>query len=108
MSAEQLPPEDQFPPSYFASMGKPCCSIWGKSELETIALAYVQALANDGDGWKRLTRERTLELLSDEQRQWAYALLKHDFYQGWFDAVSNQITDSDGAFGVRGFWRRPQ
>lgn len=104
--SEPLSKEEKFPPSYFANMGKPCCSIWGKSELESIALAYVQALANDGDTWKTLTRERTLELLSDEQRKWVHGLLKHDWYQGWFDAVSAQISDADGAFGVRGFWYR--
>lgn len=104
--AEQLPKEESFPPSFFANIGKPCCSIWGKSEIESIALAYVQALANDGDTWKKLTREQTFALLTDEQRQWVRTLLKHDWYQGWYDAVSNQITDADGAFGVRGFWHR--
>lgn len=94
------------PPSYFASLGNPSCSRWGKSEIEWIARAYVQALANDGDIWKRLTREQVCGLLTDEQMGSAYGLLKSDFYQHWFDAVSNQITDAEGAFGVGGFWRR--
>ena len=98
--------EGIFPPSRFASLGQPCCSRWGKSEIEWIALAYVQALANDGDTWKRLSRERTYELLTDEQKQHVYGMLTDDFepYTHWFDAVADQITDSDGALGVRGFW----
>lgn len=109
MNDQQLTPEQKaFPPSYFANRGQPCCSVWGKSEIEWIALAYVQALANDGDTWKKLTRERTLELLTDEQRQRVHGLLNRDWYQHWFDAVSNRIADSEGAFSVRGFWyRRP-
>ncbi len=105
---EQRTPEDQFPPSYFANRGQPCCSIWGKSEIEWIALAYVQALANDDDTWKTLSREQTLKLLSDEQRQRVHGLLTRDWHQHWFDSVANQIRDADGAFGVRGFWRRPR
>lgn len=92
------------PPSAFAKMGQPCCSRWGKSEIEWIALAYVQALANDGDTWKRLSREQTFSLLSDEQKAATHGMLEDEHYQHWFDAVSNQITDADGAFGVRGFW----
>lgn len=94
------------PPSFFASLGQPSCSRWGKSEIEWIALAYVQALANDGDTWKRLSREQTYALLTDEQRAQVHGLLTDNFYDGWFQSVSDQITDSDGAFGVRGFWHR--
>lgn len=95
------------PPSYFASLGEPCCSRWGKSEIEWIALAYVQALANDGDTWKTLTREQTYALLTDEQKRRTHSQLTYDGYQYRFDAVAAQITDSDGALGVGGFWRRP-
>ena len=94
------------PPSFFAGLGNPSCSRWMKSEIEWLALAYVQALANDGDTWKRLSREQTYALLTDEQKRHVYGMLKNDFYQGWFDSVSGQITDSDGAFGVGGFWHR--
>ena len=101
--------ERVIPPSYFANLGQPCCSRWGKSEIEWIALAYVQALANDGDVWKRLSREQTYALLSDEQKRRVYGILTDDFYDYWFELVRNQITDADSAFGVRGFWwRRPQ
>lgn len=105
--AELLPTEKKsFPPSAFAALGQPNCSRWGKSEIEWIALAYVQALANDGDTWKRLSRERTYELLTDEQKRYLYGILTDDFepYVRWFEAVADQITDSDGALGVRGFW----
>jgi hypothetical protein len=57
------------PPSFFAGLGSPCCSRWMKSEIEWIALAYVQALANDGDTWKHLSREQTYALLTDEQKR---------------------------------------
>lgn len=104
--AEVIPDDGQVPPSYFANLGQPCCSRWGKSEMEWIALAYVQALANDGDVWKRLSREQAYSLLSDEQKQRVHPMLTDDFYQHWFDSVRNQITDAEGAFGVRGFWNR--
>jgi hypothetical protein len=97
----------EFKPSDFANLGSPSGSRWGKSEIEWIALAYVQALANDGDSWKRLTREEVRTLLSSEQKRRLHALLDNDCYQHWFDAVADQITDSDGAIGVRGFWSRP-
>lgn len=95
-----------FKPSDFAKLGNPSCSRWGKSEIEWIALAYVQALANDGDTWKRLTREQTYELLTEEQKRHTCGMLKYDCDPDkyWFELVSNQITDSDGALGVRGFW----
>lgn len=93
-----------FKPSDFANLGKPSCSIWGKSELETIALAYVDALKNDGDTWKKLSRERTLELLTDEEQQYPRRLLRDDYYQRWFEIISDQIVDSDGALAVGGFW----
>jgi hypothetical protein len=94
------------PPSAFAKMGEPCCSRWGKSEIEWIALAYVQALAADGDTWKKLSREQTYDLLTDEQRREVHGMLTDDFYEHWFQAVSNQITDAQSAFDVGGFWNR--
>lgn len=106
MSAPQSTEVETLPPSHFASLGKPCCSRWGKSEIECIALAYVQALSNDGDTWKKLTREQTYKLLTEEQGRYVHGMLTHDFepYVHWFEAVRDQITDSDGARGVRGFW----
>lgn len=94
------------PPSHFVAMGQPNCSRWGKSEIEWLALAYVQALAKDGDTWKKLSRKQVYDLLTDEERQYVHNMLTMDFpaYQHWFDAVSDQITDAAGAFGVRGFW----
>lgn len=104
----QVPSDEKFPPSYFASRGQPCCSRWGKSEIEWLALAYVQALAAGGDTWKKLSRKEVRDLLTDEQRRPVHFLLKDDYYERWFDMVSNQICDADGAFDVRGFWyRRP-
>jgi hypothetical protein len=99
--------DEQFKPSYFAKRGQPCCSRWGKSEIEWMALAYVQALANDGDTWKKLTREQTHNLLSDEQKRAVHGLLNDDYYEHWFKLVSAQITDAHGASGVGGFWSTP-
>lgn len=98
--------EKSFRPSDFVNLGMPCCSRWGKSEIEWLALAYVQALAAGGDTWRKLSREEVRELLTDEQRRRVHFLLKDDFYQGWFDMVSDQISDAEGAFGVRGFWHK--
>lgn len=103
---EQLPKEESFKPSDFANLGQPCCSIWGKSEIEWLALAYVQALAAGGDTWRKLSREETRDLLTDKQRRSVHFLLKDDYYKRWFDMVSEQISDADGAFGVRGFWHK--
>ncbi len=99
-------------PSDFAAMGQPSCSCWGKSELEWIALAYVRALANDGDTWKRLSRREVWERLTEEQKAevglWAVLRsdveLDMDLYGHWFDSVANRITGADGAWSVGGFW----
>lgn len=96
--------ETQYKPSDFAKLGSPSCSRWGKSEIEWIALAYVQALANDGDTWRTLTRDQVKSRLTADQSRQVHGLLDNEYYQRWFDAVSDQITDSDGALGVRGFW----
>lgn len=104
--------QQSLPPSYFANMGQPCCSCWGKSELEWIALAYVQALANDGDIWKRLSKQEVFRLLTDEQRTSplhsifaSEGVMAREIYDRWFKTVADQIVDADGALGVGGFWR---
>ncbi len=96
------------PPSYFAALGNPSCSRWGKSEIEWIALAYVRALANDGDTWKRLSAERVVALLTEEQKRSLHGMLvdPSEFCKDWFDMVATQLKDSAGAFGVGGFWNR--
>ena len=78
-------------------------SRWGKSEIEWIALAYVRALANDGDEWKRISRDRTYSLLTNEQKRDSCGMLG-DYYNTWFEMVAGQITDASGALGVGGFW----
>ena len=103
-----LTPVEEIPPSYFANLGQPMCSKWGKSEIECLALAYVQALINAGDTWQKLTREQCHELLTDEQRQFVLPMLTfdNDRYVGWFEMVSEQLASADGAFDVHGFWHR--
>ena len=111
MTDARLSDQEVFPPSYFANAGQPCCSIWGKSEIEWLALAYVQALANDGDTWKRLSRKQTHGLLTEDQRKYVHGMLMMDIepYERWFKMISSQLSDADGAFAVRGFWpRRPE
>lgn len=95
-----------YKPSDFANLGQPCCSRWGKSEIEWIALAYVQALANGGDEWKRLTREQTHALLTDEQKRRTHGMLTDDdeIDKRRFEMVADQITSAESALGVGGFW----
>jgi hypothetical protein len=94
------------PPSIFVKMGQPNCSRWGKSEMEWLALAYVEALAADGDTWKQISKERTYELLTEKQRCFVHCMLTDDFYDGWFQTIRDRITDSAGAWSVGGFWNR--
>jgi hypothetical protein len=98
--------DSNYKPSDFAKLGQPMCSRWSKSEIEWLALAYVQALAKDGDVWKRLTRAQVHALLTEDERRFVHAMLTlpSERYQERFDIVADQITDSDGALGVRGFW----
>jgi hypothetical protein len=93
-----------YKPSDFVKLGHPSCSRWGKCEIESMAEAYVKALAADGDVWKRLARQRVCELLGDSITSFERSLLADDYYDHWFEMVADQITDSDGALGVRGFW----
>lgn len=94
-------------PSDFAAMGCPCCSCWGKTETECVALAYVQALAATGDTWRRLTREEVAAALTPEQLRSAYAPhFTEDFYLPRFNSVADRIDSEAGAWSVGGFWNR--
>lgn len=97
-------PVPQFKPSDFARLGHPSCSRWGKTEIESLALAYVQAMEKNSDCWDKLSRQEVISLLTPEGQGFAAFMLADDYYQRWFDMVSNQICDSDGALGVGGFW----
>lgn len=94
----------EYKPSEFAALGSPSCSIWGKSEIEWIALAYVQALSNLGDTWQPLTRSQAYEALTEEQKRETHGMLQDDYYQCWFDGVARRIDSPHGALSVRGFW----
>lgn len=93
--------EYEMKPSDFAARGQPCCSMWGKSEIEWIAHDYVRALAADGDTWKQLTPEQVVGLLAAERMTFPYNL-SDEYYRPWFDAVASQLTSADGAAQV---WR---
>ena len=98
----------RLPPSHFAALGVPCCSRWGKLEIELIALLYVQALANGGDTWRRLTCDQVRDLLTDEQRRGGDArYLRGEIaaYARLFAIVDEALAEPSGADGVGGFWR---
>lgn len=95
---------DQLPPSAFAALGNPSCSCWGKSEIEWVAHAYVRALQLTGDTWRRMTREEVYAAIPTDEYCPARSLLERDWYQHWFDAVAERITDEEGAWSVGGFW----
>lgn len=94
------------PPSFFAQLGQPCMSRWSYHEIERVCLAYVQALANDGDAWKSISREQAYELLTEKQKILFHSVLAFDHYDRAFQTVRETITSSDGAFSVGGFWNR--
>lgn len=94
----------EYKPSDFARLGQPCCSRWGKCEIEELALAYMKALAADGDEWKPLSKKRVRELLPGDEQGFARFFLADGEYDNWFAAVRRQLADSDSALGVRGFW----
>lgn len=97
-------------PSYFARAGIPACSMWGKTEIEELALAYVTAMARDGDTWHPITDTRAAELLThDEHRSLIVRLPLGDYprYRAWWDMIAAQLKDAAGAFEVGGLaWNR--
>lgn len=97
-------------PSYFARAGVPACSIWGKTEIEELAWAYVTAMARDGDTWHPITDTRAAELLTpDEHRGLMVRLPLGDYprYRAWWDMIAAQLKDAAGAFEVGGLaWNR--
>lgn len=95
---------NEYPPSAFAALGQPMCSKWAKSEIEWLALAYVQALAAGGDTWRKLSKHEVYNLLTEEQRGDVYGMLSDEYYDRWFKLVQNQLSSSEGALEVRGFW----
>lgn len=98
---------EERPPSYFASLGQPCCSRLRKTEAECMALGYVQALAASGNTWRRLTRQEVYDLLTPTQRSDAY--VRHD---DLFDALFARVADvlaapADVSEAIGGFWSQP-
>lgn len=98
-------------PSYFAAQGESCCSIWGKAEIEVLAWAYVQALANLGDEWGRmLTPQECFDALTEAQRHFAAPYIASAARGGWAEwwtRIAAQLTSAEGAFEVGGLaWNR--
>ncbi len=90
------------PPSHFAALGPPSCSMWGKAEVEWLAHDYVQALARDGDIWKPLTREQVAPLVPRDKRSSYGSVLSDDYYLPRFNMVRDQLSSAAGASAV---WR---
>lgn len=95
------------PPSRFAAIGVPCMSNWGKLQIELIALMYVEALANSGDTWRRLTQAEVRGLLTDEQRRMGDGRYLRDgvpIYAEWFAMVDEALAAPSVADSVGGTW----
>lgn len=93
------------PPSYFAALGVPRCSRWCNLERELVALMYVQALANGGDVWRRLTRSEVRDLLGRDQRgDVRYLRDGIEILEVMFADVDKALSASDVAASVGGCW----
>lgn len=93
------------PPSYFAALGVPHCSRWGNLERELIAWMYVQALANSGDVWRRLTRSEVRNLLASDQRgDVRYLRDEIEILEVMFADVDATMAATDVAASVGGMW----
>jgi hypothetical protein len=98
-------------PSWFAEKGVPCCSKWGKTEIEYLAWAYAAAQARDGDTWHEITPEKAYELLAENERRVVGGFTRegtlHHAYLDWWAMIGRQLRDADGAFEVGGLsWTR--
>jgi hypothetical protein len=98
-------------PSWFAEKGVPCCSKWGKTEIEYLAWAYAAAQARDGDTWHEITPEKAYELLTEDERRIVGGFTRegtlHHAYLDWWAMIGRQLKDADGAFEVGGLsWTR--
>lgn len=98
---------DIFKPSDFSNIGIPCCSIWGKCEIEYLAWAYVTALTNDGDIWgKTLTAQQCYNLLSKDQKDFVRPFLsnvvEYNSYKEYWADIQKRLISSDGALEVGG------
>jgi len=92
-------------PSVFAKLGSPCCSLWGKSEIEGMAHDYVRALAANGDSWASLTPEQVLSLVPDPHYK---TLWSSPNYAHWQESVVRHLQDDAGAIEVWRWRARPE
>ena len=81
-------------PSFFVAKGLPLCSVWGKSEVQFLALKYVTVLAETGDKWRELDFCDIKGLRSWEKI--------------FFDAVKERCSTIEGVLTIKGFWRVSQ
>lgn len=86
-------------PSYFSSV-KPCCSVYGKCEIEDIAFRIVRILSRKGDKWRRLSWEEW-DSDTDDLDMRCYKPLETQ----WFYSLSKLLVSESGARMVGGFWR---
>ena len=97
------------PPSHFSAAGVPYCSMWGKTEIEILAWAYVTGLARDGNTWHTITPERCHQLLDEAEQRFVHPFLPlcGSRYESWWKLIETQLKDSEGAYKVGGLsWSR--
>lgn len=101
-------------PSWFAAQGRSNCSMWRKTEIEILALAYVVAQARLGDTWRSVTPAECWAVLDDDEKRycspWMGSLVRGDAsdrYNGWWEMIGRQLSNAESAFEVGGMaWSR--
>jgi hypothetical protein len=89
------------PPSYFVGTD-PCCSIYGKSEIEDIAYRIVEILSKTGDTWRRLSWEEWASLEFGKR----FPKYPEWYERKWFDVLSKRFVCESGAREFAGVWGR--
>lgn len=96
-------------PSYYARLGHPSCSCFRKTELESLALAYVTALSHLGDSWTLRPSPTevvsVLDLKKIRYHTYLRLLARRDECPSRWDCVTSKLRDQDGANDVWGFFK---
>ena len=101
-------------PSWFAAQGRSNCSMWCKTEIEILALAYVVAQSRLGDTWRRVTPAECWAVLDEDEKRYCSPylsnLVREEFserYARRWQMIADQLTSAEGAFEVGGMaWCR--
>lgn len=84
--------------------------MWGKTEIECLAWAYVTGLARaGGDSWEaEITPKEAWEVIADSEKGWMHEIRNlagdrpYERYVEWWDMIANQLKSAEGAFEVGG------